>query len=191
MGCVLALARHYKHNPEQLSNEAVCSFLQSLVEKGASASSIKVHLNALVCYYRDHLGRNTESVFSVLPKKSRKQRRSLPKFYSRSEILRLLESVTALDERLFLMLAYSCGLRLSECIHLRWRDIHFARNTVFVDCGKGGKDRYVPLSRTLKSYLKMHFPAAYAGEVAAGDYIFASGRKGRDGEAISTATGQQ
>lgn len=190
LGCIGALARYYNLRPDKLSNDEARSFLQSQVDKGLAAATLKVYLNALVCYYRDHLGRDTEGIFDVLPK-NRKQRKCLPKFYSRSEILRLLESTDRRCQRLYLMLVYSCGLRLCESINLRWRDINFACDSVFVDCGKGGKDRYMPLSRTLKSYLKMHYKEAFSGALAASDYVFESGQSRRNGKTIASGTGQQ
>lgn len=186
---VYHLARFYHRDPRLISNEEVHAFLQGRVDQGLSASTINVGLNAMVCYYRDHLGRDTEGAFSVLPKKRKKQRKGLPKYYSRNEITQLLGAVSNHRERLFLMFVYGCGLRLSECTALRWRDVCLDRGLVFVDRGKGGKDRYLPLARALKSYLKTHYHRELGGADDA--HIFQSGHKRRSGEAITGATGQQ
>ncbi len=50
-----------------------------------------------------------------------------------------------LRDRAVLEVFYSCGLRRSELIELRMRDVDFDRGTVFVRSGKGAKDRYVPI----------------------------------------------
>jgi hypothetical protein len=45
--------------------------------------------------------------------------------------------------RLVVKLLYGCGLRLSECLQLRVKDIDFAQHQIDVRDGKGGKDRVV------------------------------------------------
>jgi site-specific recombinase XerD len=64
-----------------------------------------------------------------------------------------------------LTMIYSCGLRLSEGLHLRVADIDSERMSVRVRQGKGGKDRYVPLpARTwelLRNYLGSAHPQSW------------------------------
>lgn len=48
--------------------------------------------------------------------------------------------------KLIFALAYGCGLRLSECLKIRFQDIDFERKTVFVEKGKNYKDRIIPMS---------------------------------------------
>ena len=50
-----------------------------------------------------------------------------------------------LRDRAVLEVFYSCALRRAELIDLLLRDVDFERGTVFVRCGKGAKDRYVPI----------------------------------------------
>ena len=52
-------------------------------------------------------------------------------------------------DRLMLRLAYGCGLRLGEVLHLRVADLDSARGLLWVRGGKGGKDRGVPLPACL------------------------------------------
>lgn len=59
--------------------------------------------------------------------------------------------------KLIFALAYGSGLRLSECLKIRFQDIDFERKTVFVEKGKNYKDRFVPMSagvyRDLQDYI--------------------------------------
>lgn len=48
--------------------------------------------------------------------------------------------------KLFFALYYACGLRLSEGLKIRFQDIDFERRTIFVEKGKGYKDRIIPMS---------------------------------------------
>lgn len=66
------------------------------------------------------------------------------------EVYQILSAIRRRHYRVCLTTIYSCGLRLREGTHLQVRDIDSARMMVHVRCGKGAKDRYVPLpQRTL------------------------------------------
>ena len=68
-----------------------------------------------------------------------------------------------LRDRAVLEVFYSCGLRRSELIDLRMRDIDFDRGTVFVRYGKGGKDRYVPIGERALFWLRLYVELARPG----------------------------
>jgi len=61
-----------------------------------------------------------------------------------------------LRDRALLEVFYSCGLRRNELIELACRDIDYARGTVFVRCGKGAKDRYVPIGERALFWLRLY-----------------------------------
>ncbi len=65
-----------------------------------------------------------------------------------------------LRDRSVLEVFYSCGLRRSELIDLRLRDVDFDRGTVFVRCGKGAKDRYVPIGERALFWLRLYIELA-------------------------------
>ncbi len=53
---------------------------------------------------------------------------------------------------LFLCL-YNAGMRKNEVFNLRWDDVMFEYNLIRVVKGKGGKERFIPMSRTLRQAL--------------------------------------
>ncbi len=61
-----------------------------------------------------------------------------------------------------LFTAYSAGLRVSEVVHLKIRDIDSRRMQIFIERSKGKKDRYVNLSPVLldvlRQYIKQYKP---------------------------------
>jgi site-specific recombinase XerD len=60
-----------------------------------------------------------------------------------------------LRDRAVLEVFYSCALRRNELIELTLRDVDFERGTVFVRCGKGAKDRYVPIGERALFWLRL------------------------------------
>ncbi|WP_223267236.1 tyrosine-type recombinase/integrase [Polaribacter sp. IC073] len=62
-----------------------------------------------------------------------------------------------LKHRAVLALIYSCGLRISELINLRLKDINLERKQLFVSEGKGRKDRYVSLADSFLPLFSNYF----------------------------------
>jgi len=85
----------------------------------------------------------------------------LPEVLTVNEINTLLDTIDlSLPEghrnRAMLEVLYSCGLRVSELITLRYSDVYFEEGFIKVE-GKGSKQRLVPISETalheIKNYL--------------------------------------
>jgi len=70
----------------------------------------------------------------------------LPKYLSEQDIKKLLETPykTNLKDILMLKLAYRCGMRNSEVCNCKVKHIDFQNLGVFVEQGKGSKDRFIP-----------------------------------------------
>lgn len=60
---------------------------------------------------------------------------------------------------LIVALLYGAGLRLSECLDLRVKDVDFGANQIVVRNGKGGKDRVTMLPAMVKGRLARHLEA--------------------------------
>ncbi len=90
----------------------------------------------------------------------------LPQILSRQEIASLMAAAAHPQARTFFMLAYATGLRLSELCHLRVADIdsHSDRMCIRVVGGKGGKDRYVPMSADVLELLRAWWRLAHPQE---------------------------
>ncbi|MBX0331742.1 tyrosine-type recombinase/integrase [Pontibacter sp. HSC-14F20] len=77
------------------------------------------------------------------------KRIELPVVLSKPEVKRLLSAPKLLKHRVLIATLYGCGLRCAEVRNLRLSDLDFDRRMLHVRQGKGGKDRYVPLSQHL------------------------------------------
>lgn len=155
VGYVYNLSKHYMLSPEKLSIEQIRSYLRHLAdERGLSPSTVNVAFNAIVFLYRDVLGWDVESKLEGIQRPRIDSK--LPKFYLKSEVYRIINDGARRSERaqLFLMAVYSAGLRLGEAISLRWSAVEWERGMLRIDAGKGGKDRYLPLSPILARRLE-------------------------------------
>lgn len=166
---------YIKKQPEEVSEDNIKDYLMIRSVKLSSASLSHI-MNALVFFYRDVLGNN---IVIKTPKPNKK----LPVVLTMNEVKRLIDNTKNPKHRLIIELLYSTGLRLSECINLKYSDIDLNENIGWVRNGKGGKDRQFIISDRLNKSLKK-----YTGKSMneADNYIF----HGR-GEKISTRGVQQ
>ncbi len=105
----------------------------------------------------------------------------LPRAISIEDVIRLLESRSEsrfyLRDRTMLELMYACGLRVSELINMRLRDINLEGGFVRVK-GKGSKERIVPVSARAMDFIKKYLTILRPKLLKRGnvDYLFLSNR---------------
>ncbi|MBC7571077.1 MAG: tyrosine-type recombinase/integrase [Spirosoma sp.] len=94
--------------------------------------------------------------------------RQLPVVLNSDEITRIFAQLKNLKHRTVLMLIYSAGLRISEAINLKIKDIDSERMQIRVEQSKGKKDRYTLLSQKalllLRNYYQEYKPVNYLFE---------------------------
>jgi site-specific recombinase XerD len=156
VGRVACFAKHFGRSPELLGPQEVRDFQLHLLERRVSWSSFNQAVCALRFLYGTTLGRPEQ--LPHLP--YGKRPKTLPSVLSPIEVLRLLNAAAPGRERLLLQIAYACGLRLGELLHLQVADINSARMVIHVRQGKGAKDRLVPLSLRLLEELRAYWRQA-------------------------------
>lgn len=150
---VAAFARHFGRSPELLGREDVRAYQLHLLARGVSWSNFNQAVCALRFLYRTTLGRPEQVPFIPFGKKPK----TIPSVLSQEEVVRLLAATPPGRDRMLLQIAYGCGLRLDELLHLRVSDIDSARMVLHVHHGKGAKDRLVPLSLRLLQELRAYW----------------------------------
>ncbi len=139
--------------PEALSAADIRGFLSSLaVERRVPASTQSQALNALVFFFRHVLERDLKEDLSAV---RAMPRRHLPVVLTRREVHAIFDHLCGV-QRLIAKVLYGCGLRLSEGLALRVKDVDFEANMVLVRSGKGHRDRRTVLPETLKDELIRH-----------------------------------
>jgi integrase/recombinase XerD len=166
----LHFLQNFKHiKVEEISKDEINAYLLELINtKNISESQQNQRINAIKFYYEKVLGRNSEYYRLERPRREHK----LPDVLSRSEIKKMLDTTGNIKHKIIIQLLYSAGLRRSELIDLRIKEIDSSRMLIKVIGAKGKKDRYTQLSRSLLSdlreYYKEHRPKKYIIEGAGG-----------------------
>ena len=156
-------------DPKEITEKEIISFIRYLVdERQVSASYQNQAINAIKFYYEKVLGGVRKFYFIERPQKER----PLPVVLSGQEVARLFEVTENLKHKCLLMLIYSAGLRVSEALNMKIKDIDSQRMHVMVRNAKGGKDRHSLLSESLLPLLREYFQL-YQPK----DYLF-EGEKG-------------
>src|SRR5258706_14381611 len=131
------IAKYYHQRPDTFSEAQLQAYLRFLLdERRLSASSVRVAIMGIRFFYTQTLRRSWPKV--PLPKRTK----TLPEVLSREEVARLLASTSTVRERALLMTTYGGGLRVSEGVRARVRDIDAGRGVLRGGQGKGRKDRY-------------------------------------------------
>jgi site-specific recombinase XerD len=165
LDAVRKLAKHYMRSPDQLTeNEVRGFFLHLITVRKAAKSTVTIHLCGIKFFYEKTLGRQWPVFELVKPRRSKK----LPVVLSREEVRTLLKTVRQSVPRMALTTMYACGLRISEAVRLTVGDIDADRNQLWVRCGKGGKDRAVPLAAHVLQLLRSHYKSHCKG----GNWLF-------------------
>lgn len=151
---VAGLARFFNQSPDRLNKEKLRAYLLHLMEeRNLSWSSCNVAVSAFRFLYGETLG--DDSMRLAIP--PRKKVNQLPEILSAEELEDLFAGTANPKHRMLLMTTYAGGLRVSEVVKLKIKDIHSERMLIRVDQGKGKKDRYTILSERLLKELRIYW----------------------------------
>lgn len=134
-----------------------------------SENTIHSRMNALKFYYEQVLRR--EKFFYEIPRP--KKHIMVPQVLGKEEIVLILRAITNTKHKCMIMLAYGCGLRVSEVTNLKVTDIDSLRNILYIRKGKGKKDRIVNISPILLAMLREYYK-----EYQPKDFLFEGQEKG-------------
>lgn len=143
---------HNKRHPREMREQEIESYLTFLaVKKKVAPSTQNQALNALIYLYDQVLGIELGDINALRPRKSQ----HLPTVLSPQEARRVLDLLSGVNQ-LIAKLLYGSGLRISECLRLRVKDVDFEQQQIIVRDGKGHKDRLTLLPVSLQKPLQDH-----------------------------------
>ena len=147
-----------------ITREDISKYIQSLKRKNLSKASISRKVIAIKEFHKflkkEEYTDEDPSHLIDTPKHDK----ALPTVLSIDEINKMISSIdgdTPLDlrNRAMMELLYACGLRISELLSLRLRDIHFMEKYLEV-IGKGDKERQVPIGEMALAALRKYIENA-------------------------------
>lgn len=164
-GMVRRLAEYYnKQLIRRLTPEMLYAYIsKEVVDKNRSNSYHRQLIGALKHFFRD---RKEELELDIVADLTYPDKhKQLPKVISEEDVIRILRATRNLKHRLAFAMLYSCGLRISELLNLKLKEIDVERRTVYVRKSKGNKDRVVMLAQSviplLSNYIEAYHPVEY------------------------------
>jgi site-specific recombinase XerD len=166
-----------KSDFRSLDQQNIKNFLLHAKKKNLSAQTRNLYLSAIKFYY--HQVVKTSQKIQI---QTARRPQSLPVILSRREIKKIIAQTSNGKHKLLLALAYGAGLRVSEAVKLKVKDINLESSTIHLKRAKGGKDRLTIFPDKLKSSLREIW-----AQKSKDDFVFSSQQGGR----LSTRTAQK
>jgi integrase/recombinase XerC len=150
---------------KDISHSFIRSWLAGLKENGLTSKSINRKISSLRSFFKYHLRTGKIDITPMSKIIAPKLSKRLPVFVKEAETKQLLETLQGstedwktLNAKMLIVLFYSTGMRLSELINLKEKQLDVARSQVKV-LGKGNKERIIPLSneviRNIEDYRQL------------------------------------
>ena len=177
LGCIRDYLCFVKNKKFKDKNTAIRAFLLKKQKRGLSPQTINLALNTLKFFYREMI-KTPKEIDLKFAKKSKK----MPVVLSRKEIKEILETAQNAKHRLIISLSYGAGLRVSEVVNLKVKDVDIRELTIHLKNAKGRKDRITIFPEKLKPTLQN----LIAGKNK-DDFVFESERGGK----LTTRTAQK
>lgn len=135
--------------PKSIANDDIKNWLL----EAQTINTRKHRLCALNSFYKHTVG--MPSKIQKIPYPISEKR--LPIVLSVDEVQRMFSVCENIKHKVILSLLYSCGLRVSELINLKWSNLDRSRMVINIIKGKGNKDRQVMLTTSLIPLLEKYW----------------------------------
>lgn len=165
----LAMFEKYIHFYEDkeingLDENDINAFVNHYSRQNKSKSFLNQLINSIKFYYE--IVHNMPNRFYDIGRPIKDQ--TLPKVISKEEVLLIIDKIVNIKHKCIVELLYSAGLRRSELLNLKVKNIDSKRMIIDIKGAKGNKDRQTLLSKTvlkdLRIYFKEHKPTNYLFE---------------------------
>jgi len=171
--CLRNFFGFYKGNLRWVDTEVIKRFILKLQDDKLAPQTVNLHLNAIKFYYYQVV----KTKFQIRVQCTKRTKR-IPVVLARQEILNIIDAIKNPKHRLMIALAYSSGLRISEIVSLKVKDVYLPDYTLHIKQSKGRKDRLTLFSEKLVNDMGIYMMGK------PDDYLFESERGGK----LSTRT---
>ena len=144
---------HNKKHPKEMGKIEIEQFLTNLatVQK-VSPTTQNQAFNAILFLYREIL--NIPMQDQNIQALRAKERKHIPVVLTIDEVKKIISNMTGIYQ-LMVKLMYGCGLRMSEVLNIRIKDLDFGYDKLYIWDSKSLKDRTVPLPLKIKNELQL------------------------------------
>ena len=148
-------------NWETIDSDIIRNWIEEMMNRGNSATSINRRLSALRSFYRYAQKRKIISQNPARCIKAPKRKRALPYFLKEKEMDNLLDKTKRSKKyndtlaHTIIMVFYETGIRLSELSNLNDADVNYITKEIKV-IGKRNKHRIIPFGEELYEALKSY-----------------------------------
>ena len=163
------LLKQSNKNPKTVNTDDIRGYLEYLADKNFAASTLNGAYSAFKLYFEKILYRH---FFANIPRA--KCPKKLPETLTKEEVKKILGTIQNVKHKLLLGLMYSSGLRVSEVVNCKVKDLDFESKLMRVRQAKGAKDRMTILSEKMIVVLQR-----YLKNKKSDDYVFESDRGGK------------
>ncbi|MGQ0739291.1 MAG: tyrosine-type recombinase/integrase [Bacteroidota bacterium] len=145
-----------------INHSFVRSWLAGLKDRGLSAKTINRKISSLKSFFKYCLKTGAVEATPMAKVISPKTGKQLPSFMREEEAERLIYTFNqsaddwkSLNAKMIISILYSTGMRLSELLNLREKQIDFDKGQ-FKVLGKGNKERIIPVSNQLLNLIRRY-----------------------------------
>jgi len=148
---------HHKKHPIEMGKDEIESYLTFLAtKKQVSSTTQNQAFNAILFLYKEVLGIDM-SEWNIQALRAQ-ERKHIPVVLTKEEVKKVLENLSGIY-KLVVTLMYGCGLRMSEVLNIRLKDVDFGFDKLYIWDSKSLKYRTLPLPLKfkyiiLKSFIK-------------------------------------
>lgn len=159
----------------------VRSWIVSLVNNGISNSSVNRKISSLKSFYKFLLKIKEIQSSPLLKHKALKTPKKLQIPFSENEVNDVLnlisypEGFEGLRDKLIIDLFYTTGIRRTELIHLRQRDVDLSSKTIKV-LGKRSKERILPILPVIVEQINLYRKCLAEAGIEKGDFLFVNSK---------------
>lgn len=169
LGCLLDYFKYIKIIKKDPDLTIIKQYLLGKQDNGKSSQTINLYLHAIKYFYKEVFKNPIE-----IDIKFAKTASKLPVVLSYVEIKSIIENISNEKHKFMVALGYASGLRVSEVVNLKIKDLNLDELTIHLKGAKGNKDRITIFPEKLKNDIEKLINQKNGNE-----YLFASERGGK------------
>jgi len=167
--CINRFLNWSKKDIRYISKKEVREFLNYLSDRELAGNTLNTYHMGIRFLFENVLEKRMwiDIKYSKVPEK-------IQRFLTKEEVRKLLNAISNWKHRLMIEFLYGSGLRVSELLNIKIKDLVLDKNFGFVRNGKGGKDRLIVLPRVVNEKIKNLIELENLNEDG---FVFTSNRK--------------